>query len=155
MASSARIFFAGVGTTFLILGVGFGGGVMMADSAFKNSTTSQAQARIESPVRVILPTTQAAQPPQSEVQPQSQQVTAVAAAPLVPVTQPLKELGTRTESVDVRKEVAEERRRHAERRAKRQAERTRRQQQVQPSQAATVMAFGREEPQRGLGFFGN
>jgi hypothetical protein len=154
MASSARIFFAGVGTTFLILGVGFGGGVMMADSAFKNSTTSQAQARIESPVRVILPTTQAAQPPQSEVQPQSQQVTAVA-APLVPVTQPLKELGTRTESVDVRKEAVEERRRHAERRAKRQAERTRRQQQVQPSQAATVMAFGREEPQRGLGFFGN
>jgi len=73
----------------------------------------------------------------------------------VPVTQPLKELGTRTESVDVRKEVVEERRRHAERRAKRQAERTRRQQQVQPSQAATVMAFGREEPQRGFGFFGN
>ena len=30
MASNARIFLAGVGTTFIILGAGFGGGLLMA-----------------------------------------------------------------------------------------------------------------------------
>jgi hypothetical protein len=34
MASNARIFFAGVGTTFVILAIGFGGGLMLAKSAF-------------------------------------------------------------------------------------------------------------------------
>ncbi len=33
MASNARIFFAGAGTTFVILGAGFGGGLFMANSA--------------------------------------------------------------------------------------------------------------------------
>ena len=38
MASNARIFLAGVGTTFIILGVGFGGGLLMANSAFEQPT---------------------------------------------------------------------------------------------------------------------
>jgi hypothetical protein len=33
MTSYARIFFAGVGTTFAILAIGFGGGVLLATSA--------------------------------------------------------------------------------------------------------------------------
>ena len=47
MASSARIFFAGVGTTFLILGAGFGGGLLMANSALKEPTGYQAKAKAE------------------------------------------------------------------------------------------------------------
>jgi hypothetical protein len=35
MASNAGIFFAGMGTTLIILGTGFGGGLMMATSALK------------------------------------------------------------------------------------------------------------------------
>ena len=38
MASNLRIFFAGVGTTFILLGVGFGGGLMMAKSALEEPT---------------------------------------------------------------------------------------------------------------------
>ena len=67
MASSTRMFFAGVGNTFAILGVGSGGGLLMADSALKEPAGYQARATAEppSPVRVILPTTaEAAQPMQ-------------------------------------------------------------------------------------------
>jgi hypothetical protein len=35
MALNAGIFFAGMGTTLIILGTGFGGGLMMATSALK------------------------------------------------------------------------------------------------------------------------
>jgi len=67
MASNARIFFAGVGTTFLILGVGFGGGLILASSTLKQPAAYQARATAEppSPIRVILPASaDAAQPPQ-------------------------------------------------------------------------------------------
>jgi hypothetical protein len=43
MTSSARIFFAGVGTTFAILIVGFGGGLMMAKSAVHDRPRNCAQ----------------------------------------------------------------------------------------------------------------
>jgi hypothetical protein len=33
MNSSAHVFFAGVGTTFVILAIGFGGGLMLAKTA--------------------------------------------------------------------------------------------------------------------------
>ncbi len=39
MASNARIFFAGVGTTFVILAIGFGGGAMLAKSALQPAAT--------------------------------------------------------------------------------------------------------------------
>ena len=84
MASSARIFFAGVGTTFVILGVGFGGGLLMAKSALKEPTGYQARATAQppSPARVILPASaEAAQPPQP-----LQQVAATEPAP-----EPVKE----------------------------------------------------------------
>ena len=67
MASTSRIFFAGVGTTFVILALGFGGGLMLANTALKEPSSLQARANSNSmsPVRVILPTTaEAAQPPQ-------------------------------------------------------------------------------------------
>ena len=49
MASNARIFFAGVGTTFLILGVGFGGGLILASSTLKQPAAYQACATAEPP----------------------------------------------------------------------------------------------------------
>ena len=161
MASNAGIFFAGVGTTFIILGAGFGGGLMMATSALKEPAEyrNRASAEPPSPDRVILPSTaEAAQPPQQ-----------IATAPepsLPPPLQPMK--GTQApvqsqgEKVDSRKAEAEQRERrkqYAERKAKRQAERARRQQQIEQGerQEAPIMAFGGDEPRRsgGLGFFGN
>ena len=40
MTSHARIFFAGVGTTFVILAIGFGGGVLLATSAVKDNSST-------------------------------------------------------------------------------------------------------------------
>ncbi|MBR1152326.1 hypothetical protein [Bradyrhizobium sp. JYMT SZCCT0428] len=107
MASSARIFFAGVGTTFVILGVGFGSGLLMANSALKERSGYQARtaAELPSPVRVILPTTaEAAQPPQPPQQ-TSQQAAMVDPAPAEPVqaAQPEK----RAEKPDAKKAEAE------------------------------------------------
>ena len=59
MASNAGIFFAGVGTTFIILGAGFGGGLMMATSVLKEPVGYQKRTSDEPPpaVRMILPST--------------------------------------------------------------------------------------------------
>jgi outer membrane biosynthesis protein TonB len=161
MASKAGIFFAGVGTTFIILGAGFGGGLMMATSALKEPTGYQNRASAEppSPARVILPSTaEAAQPRQP-----SQQI-ATAPEPPLPPPQPGAQatVEKQIEKVDTRKAEAEQRerrKRHAERKAKRQAERANRQQQIEQGehQEAPIMAFGGDEPRRsgGFGFFGN
>src|SRR2546423_13432536 len=57
MVSAARIFFAGMGTVFIILAIGFAGGLMLARSALKEPAGYQTRANTESttPVRVILP----------------------------------------------------------------------------------------------------
>jgi outer membrane biosynthesis protein TonB len=161
MASKAGVFFAGVGTTFIILGAGFGGGLMMATSALKEPTGFQnrASAGPPSPVRVILPSTaEAAQPPEPSQQ--------IVTAPEPPPLQPMKEAQTpvekQIEKVNTRKAEAEQRerrKRYVERKAKRQAERANRQQQIEQRghQEAPIMAFGGDEPRRsgGFGFFGN
>jgi type IV secretory pathway VirB10-like protein len=163
MASKVAMFFAGVGTTFIILGAGFGGGLMMATSALKEPTEYQNRASAEppSPARVILPSTaEAAQPPQA-----SQQI-ATAPEPPLPPLQPVKgaqaPVAKQVEYVDTRKAEAEQRerrKRYAERKAKRQAERANRQQQKEQGehQEAPIMAFGGDEPRRsgGFGYFGN
>jgi type IV secretory pathway VirB10-like protein len=172
MASNAGIFFAGMGTTFVILGAGFGGGLMLATSALKEPTVHQnkeptvhqnrASAEPPSPVRVVLPSTaEAAQPPESSPPPQ-QSVT----APEPPPPQPMKEAQTTVENQvekdNTKKAEAEQRerrKRYAERKAKRQAEKAKRQQQIEQGeqQKAPIMAFGGVEPRRisGFGFFGN
>jgi len=163
MASNAGIFFAGVGTTFIILGAGFGGGLMMATSALKEPTEyhNRGPAEPPSPDRVILPSTaEAAQPPQP-----SQQIATVPEPALPPPLQPVKgtqAVESQVEKVDIKKAEAEQRQRrkqHAERKAKRQAERARRQQQIEQGERreAPIMAFGGDEPRRsgGFGFFGN
>ena len=149
MASSARIFFAGVGTTFVILGVGFGGGLLMAKSALKEPTGYQARATAQppSPARVILPASaEAAQPPQP-----LQQVAATEPAP-----EPVKEREKRVEKVDIKKteaEARERRKRYAERKAKREAVRARQQLEARTN-APSIMAFGGENTPR-LALFGN
>ena len=125
MASNLRIFFAGVGTTFILLGVGFGGGLMMAKSALEEPTGDRSRASSElPPARVILPsTTEAGLPPHP---PKEQQVAAASPQP-APQTQaqPAKEVAQapieqQVGKVDTRKANAEERARRkrvAERKA--------------------------------------
>jgi hypothetical protein len=167
MASNAGIFFAGLGTTFVILGAGFGGGLMLATSALKEPSGFQNQtaAQPQSPARVILPSTaEAAQPPQpSQATQPSQQQNAPAPEPSPPSSaQSMKEAEAPVERqiVDAKPTKAESRRkRYAEYKAKRQAERVKRQQQIEQSEhrGAPIMAFGGDEPRPsgGFGFFGN
>jgi hypothetical protein len=157
MATNARIFFAGVGTAFIILGIGFGGGLFMANSALKEPAGYRARAAAEppSPVRVVLPTSaeaaQAAEPSQqplpqvASVEPTSEQVKAASPEKHV------EKIDTRKAEADAR----ERRKRYADRKAKREAARAR--QQIEPRERADspVMAFGGDESRRGFGFFGN
>jgi glycosyl transferase family 4 len=161
MASNAGIFFAGLGTTFIILGAGFGGGLMMATSALKEPVGYQKHTSDEPPppARVILPSTaEAAQPPQPSQQ------TATAEEPPLPPTLQQVELAVQkqVEKVDTKKaesEQRERRKRYAERKARRQAESAKRQQQIEhgESQEAPILAFVGDEHRRngGFGFFGN
>lgn len=163
MASNAAIFFAGVGTTFIILSAGFGSGFMMATRALKEPTGNEYRGAAEppSPVRIILPSTaEAAQPPQL-----SQQVAAapeLSPRPLQPAKGSQAPVEKQVENVDIKKAEAkqrERRKRYADRKAKRYAERSKRQRLMEQSeqQEAAIMAFGGDEPQRsgGFGFFGN
>jgi type IV secretory pathway VirB10-like protein len=160
MASNAGIFFAGVGTTFIILGAGFGGGLMMATSALKEPVGYQKHTSKEPTpaARVILPSTaEAAQP--------VQQTATAPEPPLPPPLEPAKEAEPaaqkQVEKVDTRKIESvqrERRKRYAERKAGRQAERAKRQQIERGGpQEAPILAFGGDEPRRsgGFGFFGN
>jgi outer membrane biosynthesis protein TonB len=156
MVSSARIFFAGVGTTFVILGAGFGGGLFMANSALKEPTHQARAAEPPSPVRVILPTSaEDAQPT-----PPLQQVAAVEPSP-APSSEPLKAAPPekRVEKVDTRKaeiEVRERRKHYAERKARREAYRAKQQLEPREREQAPVMASGGDEPRHSsLNFFGN
>jgi outer membrane biosynthesis protein TonB len=162
MSSKVRIFFAGVGTTFVILAVGFGGELIMAKSALKEPTGYQPQANTESitPVRVILPTSaEAAQPPQPSA-------AAVATPEPQPQVQPsVKEVQApvekQVEKADTRKAEAEERarrRRYAEHKAKKiAAARALQQQEPQTRERSEpgIVAFGGDQPRFGGGFFGN
>ena len=162
MSSNARIFFAGVGTTFVILAVGFGGGLIMTKSALKEPAGYQARANTESimPVRVILPASaEAAQPPPPSA-------AAVATPEPQPQVQPsIKEVQApaekQVEKVDARKAEAEERgrrRRYAEHRAKKLAAARARQQLESPMHERPepgIMAFGGDERRFGGGILGN
>jgi hypothetical protein len=162
MATSTGAFFAGIGTTFAVLALGFGGGLMMANSALNEPTGYRASVARDAPtpVRVILPTTaEAAQPPQ---QPQQQ---ASSQPDFPPALQPAKEaqapVEKQFEKADNKKaEERERKRRYAERKAKRLTEaRARQQRQQQPPREpedAPILAFGGDSAPRLSGnFFGN
>jgi hypothetical protein len=150
MASNAQIFFAGVGTTFAILGAGFGGGAFMANSALKEPTHQTRAAEQPSPIRVILPASaEAAQAPQLQTQ-------NIAAVETEPAKAEQAAPDKRIEKIDSRKaekQVRERRKRYADRKAKREAARARR--QVEPLEEPAIMAFGRDEPRPSFNLFGN
>lgn len=159
MATNTGAFFAGIGTTFVVLAFGFGGGLMMAKSVHEPGGY-QARAASESPtpVRVILPgSAEAAQPPQ-------QQQTSSLPEPAQPAVQAAKEVQPsverQVEQADTRKaEERERKRRSAERKAKRQEARARQQRELQQPREredARIMAFGGDSSSHfGGGFFGN
>jgi hypothetical protein len=152
MASNAQIFFAGIGTTFAILGVGFGGGAFMANSTLKEPTHQTRAAEQPSPIRVILPASaEAAQAPQL----QTQHIAAVETEPAK--AEPVKAAPEkRIEKIDSRKaekQVRERRKQYADRKAKREAARAR--QQPEPREEPAIMAFGRDEPRQSFNLFGN
>jgi hypothetical protein len=159
MATSTCAFFAGIGTTFVVLTIGFGGGLMLAKSALKEPGGYQTHAASEAlaPIRVILPTSaEAAQPPQQQASSQKGPV-------IEPAVQPANQGEPLLEKQDARKLEAEERerkRRHAERKARRQAEARlrgqREQQQLRERLAPPIMAFsGESSPHFGRGLLGN
>src|SRR5215207_2020157 len=155
MASSASIFFAGIGTTFVIIGAGFGGGLIFANSAVHHvPAQTRASSRLIDPVRVILPTTaEAAEAPQPRA----------AVSQLVPAPE-IKVPEKQVEKVDTRKTEAEEperKKRSDERkarkiaagRAKRQME-AKQQLEQQHAPPAGIMAFDGDAP-RQVSLFGN
>ena len=165
MATSTNAFFAGIGTTFVVLAIGFGGGLMLAKSAMKEPSGYQTRAAKQAlaPVRVILPTSaEAAQPPQQPQQPAS--LSSEPASPAIePARQVLPAAEKSMEKQDARKTEAEERerkRRYAERKARRQVEaRAREQRQPQrlsEREDSPVIAFGGNSSARlGGGLFAN
>jgi hypothetical protein len=151
MASNARIFFAGIGTTFIIIGAGFGGGLMFAKTTMQDAAVqTRASSQQINPVRVILPTTaEAAEAPQAPQQ--------AAAVPVQSAPPEVKVPEKQVEKVDTRKTEAEERarkKRYAERKARKIArQQMDAKQQVEQRQPG-IMAFGGDQP-RTVGFFGN
>ena len=148
MASSARIFFAGVGTTFAILALGFGGGLLLAKSALHDPPV-QARVSAEPPagMRVILPAS--AEPalqvrvPASALEPQPMADLQAAADKQVEKANPKK----------AERDVKAERRRHAERKARKMATEKARQRTEPQQWEPGIMAFGGDEPRSN--FFGN
>jgi len=156
MASNASIFFAGIGTTFIIIGAGSGGGLMLANSAVHNvPAQTRASSHPIDPVRVILPTTaEAAEAPQPRVAAVSQPVP----APEIKVAE------KQVENVDTRRAEVErlERKKHSEERkarkiaaarAKRQMD-AKQQLEQQHSPQPGIMAFDGVAP-RQVSLFGN
>ena len=156
MASKALVFFAGMGTTFAILGIGFGSGLMLAKTTMEPSASSQSVSDRLPRARVILPApAEAAMPPQLPVG------TFAAPEPPPPVT-PVKEAqqapeqDKQAERAERRKAEAEERarrKRYAERKARREAARL--EQEQERRQQPSILAFGSNDGQRrgGGGFF--
>jgi len=155
MASSATIFFAGIGTTFIIIGAGFGGGLMFANSAVHNvPAQTRASSHLADPVRIILPTTaEAAAAPQPRD----------AVSQPVPIPE-IKAAEKQVEKVDTRRAEVEqrERKKHSEERkarkiaaarAKRQMD-AKQQLEQQHSPQPGIMAFDGVAP-RQVSLFGN
>jgi len=170
MPSNGSIFFAGVGTTFLILGVGFGSGLMMANSALKDPgrAESRASAQAPSPLRVVLPASaEAAEPKAPPPQQAASAPETAAPAPMPPAREaqatPDKRQASadKVEKADTGKAEADQRdrrKRATERKARRLAAARRNSQpQAEQRAEAPVMAFGGDEPRQGgaVNLFGN
>jgi type IV secretory pathway VirB10-like protein len=173
MASTTRAFFVGVGTTFIILTAGFGGGLILAKNVMEPTPPGQTRSALAGlpPVRVILPASaEAAQPPQTPaVSPQPTGEAQAVAAPerAAELSPPIStqevqrtpEKEKQAQRAERRKAEAEERehrKRVAARKARRDAARIARQMQEQQPQRrdAGIMAFD-EQSGSGRDIFGN
>lgn len=167
MAAKERIFFAGVATTFAILAIGFGGGLLMASSTLRDEAV-QKRSTIEPPraARMIYPPSAepslqvtAAVPQTASAEP-TQPAQVVQAPPqMSPAIQAEREKQAEKQADRAarRKAAAAARERHkrlAEMKVRREA--LARQQQEARPQEPRIMAFdaGDERP-RATGFFGN
>lgn len=151
MASNARIFFAGVGTTFVILAVGFSGGLLLAKSALHDRPEQMRASSEPAPgMRVVLP-------PSSE--PAIQVVERTISPEPKPSVQPAQEVPApvqqRVEKAKMtERDLKAERRRYAERKARRiAAARAQLQDKPREQTAPGIMAFGGNDPR--MRFFGN
>lgn len=161
MATSAGAFFAGIGTTFVILAAGFGGGLLTARSALNEPTGVQHRSIGEAPtpVRVVLPSSAEAAQPSPQL---AQRQTSIQHTEM-PTSEPARQVQLpaekQVEKAEARKADAEDRdrkRRSAERNARRAAEaRARRDQRRAPQQEAPVMAFGGDNSSQYGGWSGN
>ena len=153
MGSNARIFFAGVGTTFVILAVGFIGGLMLAKSALHDRPQQIRASSEPAPgMRVILPPSPE---PSTQV---SERTVSPEPKPLVqPAQQVQAPVEQQVEKADPKKterDLKAERRRYAERKARRIAA-ARAHLQIEPREQTIpgIMAFGGNDSR--TRFFGN
>ena len=163
MASNVRVYFAGVVTTFVVLAIGFGGGLMLAQDAKAPTASSRSVADRLPRVRVILPTSAEAaitSPLPAETAASSEPAHIV--APVNSVQESSD--NDRQAKLAERRKVEDQdraRRKNAERKARHQAARLvkqqREQQQQEPMPQPGILAFGRDADQSrgGGGFFGN
>ena len=157
--TNAEMFFAGVGTTILLIGAGFSGGLLLAQTAME--PTAIASGRFAADrlprARVVLP---ASAEPAAAPQPSANPTT----PELEPARQPSRanemqqspERDKAAQPAERRKaDEPERRKRVADRKARRNAARTAKLQEQQP--APDIVAFGRDDqhPPGGGGFFGN
>lgn len=153
MASNARVFFAGVATTFVVLAVGFSGGLILAKSAL-HDRPQQLRASSEPALgmRVILPPSSepARQAAEQSASPEPKQ-------PIQSVQEVQARVEQQVEKADPKKterDLKKERRRYAERKAKRiAAARAHRQLEPREQTVPGIMAFGSYDSR--TGFFGN
>ena len=154
MASNAVVFFAGVGTTFVILTAGFSSGLVFTKAAFDDTRApTRADPRPPPSVRVILPaygepapsaTPVPDQPPTEATLHARAQTVREAPAPVAQVSTPDPRM--------VERNLRAERRKQAERKARKvAAAKARQEMKAQTQHPPSVMAFGGDDPH----FFGN
>jgi hypothetical protein len=155
MASNAVVFFAGVGTTFVILTAGFSSGLVFTKAAFDDTRApARGDPRPPPSVRVVLP---AYGEPASSAAPVADQPR-IEAMLATPNSQTAPEASTPVTQVfapdprTVERNLRAERRKQAERKARKVAAAKARQETKAPiQQPPSVMAFGGDGPH----FFGN
>ena len=174
--SNARTFFAGMGTSVLLLGAGFGGGLMLARTTVEPATQNRATAaadRLPS-ARVVLPASAEPAPARLASSPvetlvatgaptqQSREGVQIAPARDVQELSQSTEREKQAERIEKKRPEAEERdrrRRHAERNARREATRAKQQQEQDEARRlqSNIMAFGgvEEQSRSGTSFLGN
>jgi hypothetical protein len=162
MATTTGAFLTGVGTTFAILAVGFGSGLIITKSALEPPVATKPVAQLP-PVRVVLPGSAEAATLKEEplaTVPQALSSPTPQVMPTPEAKQAIeegKEKNKQAERVERRKAEAEERehrKRVAEGRARRDARVARQREEQQQQQRPGIMAFDDEVPKTG-GFFGN